>query len=73
MAFGPIASYTHTSLPLAAAADDDNTGSGKSHLAKMFRDIEKESHALCRILCLDDYFLQVCRRACNLDGWMEVG
>ena len=37
------------------------TGSGKSHLAKMFRDIEKESHGLCRILCLDDYFLQVCR------------
>lgn len=36
-----------------------NTGSGKTHLARMLRDIERKERGACRILCLDDYFLQV--------------
>lgn len=33
-------------------------GSGKTHLAKLIRDIEREHRSSARILCLDDYFLQ---------------
>lgn len=34
-------------------------GSGKSHVAKLIRDVEKEHNVSCRVHCLDDYFLTV--------------
>lgn len=34
-------------------------GSGKSHVAKLIRDMEKEQGGSCRVHCLDDYFLTV--------------
>lgn len=44
------------------------TGSGKTHLAKMLRDIEREEKGACRILSLDDYFLQVTHFSIVLPG-----
>lgn len=49
-----------------------NPGSGKTHLARMLRDIERGERGACRILCLDDYFLQV-RGIVEPIAWRFVG
>jgi hypothetical protein len=55
----PLINSTLTGL--STTTQHNTTGSGKTHLAKLLRDIEREEKSGCRILCLDDYFLQVCR------------